>query len=120
MHIAVFHQERSSKVKAVFKLAYRKEPKLTTTRRLAPQELELVTTIFATTNLTKLNHKEQNAFTSIKSQFETSQQLSNKQLNYLEILHTRSKRGVYGTAESDVDRIAHKLSTVFNPIGRAR
>jgi hypothetical protein len=106
-------------VKAVFKHTRRKESNLTT-RRLAPQETETVTTIFETTNLTKLNHKEQKAFTSIKSQFERYQQLSNKQLNYLETLHSRSKRGVYGTAESDVDRIAHKLSTVFNPIGRAR
>lgn len=91
-----------------------------TKRRLAPQETATVKSIFETTNPTKLNQKEQNDFNSIKSQFERSQQLSNKQLNYLEILHSRSKRGVYGTAESEVDRIAHKLSTVFNPIGSAR
>lgn len=87
-----------------------------TTRRLAPQEKETVKSIFETTNLTKLNQKEQTAFTSIKSQFERYQQLSNKQLNYLEVLHNRSKRGVYGTAESDVDRVANKLNLVFNPI----
>ena len=87
-----------------------------TIRRLAPQETDTVKTILETTNLTKLNQKEQTAFTSIKSQFERSSQLSNKQLNYLEILHTRSKRGVYGTAESDVDRIANKLNLVFSPI----
>lgn len=87
-----------------------------TTRRLAPQETATVKSIFETTNLTKLKQQEQTAFTSIKSQFERSQQLSNKQLNYIEILHSRSKRGVYGTAESEVDRVANKLSLVFNAI----
>lgn len=91
-----------------------------TARRLAPQETATVTNIFETTDLTRLSNKDRAAFISIKSQFERNAQLSNKQLNYLEVLHQRSCRGVYGTAESDVDRIAHKLLIVFNPIGGYR
>lgn len=89
-------------------------------RGLSPTELTFVITAFKTIDQNRLNYYQLKIFLSIRSQFELDGKLSNKQLDTLERLHRTATRGVYGTAESDSDRLNAKLNIVFNPMKNGR
>jgi hypothetical protein len=124
-HTAVFHQEHSSQAKAVFKLAYRKEPKLTTRRNLTPTELTFATICFERIDPNRLKPGARKLFQSLSSQFTWDSKLSDAQLTTLKRLklghdlHKRSDAIAKGRISFDDDaRTDAKLNTIYNKIRR--
>lgn len=89
-------------------------------RGLTPTEEAETASMLADLSQRQLNPDQLKLFHSLESYFSWDKRLSNKQLNALERLHRTATRGVYGSAESNSDRIAAKLDVVFNPIKNGR
>lgn len=89
-------------------------------RGLSPEEQETAVKALNELSDCHLNPAQLSLYRSLESYFAWDGKLSNKQLDALERLHRTATRGVYGTAESDNDRLNAKLSAVFNPMKNGR
>jgi hypothetical protein len=89
-------------------------------RGLSPEEHENAATALTDLSDCHLSPTQLSLYRSLESYFSWDGKLSNKQLDALERLHRTATRGVYGTAESDSDRLNAKLNVVFNPMKNGR